>query len=123
VPELVELLAAFRDLMHRAELFAHHQVQREPLSVRERMSGILQKLRGGRRVVFTELFEPAEGRMGVVVSFIAILELVREALVELRQEAPFAPLEVAAAGARGDRAGPHDVIEAKVVRIEDASDE
>ena len=111
VPELAELLAAFRDVMQRAELFSHHQVQREPLSVRERMSGILQRLHGGRRVPFTELIDPAEGRLGVVVGFLAILELVRGALVELWQDAPFAPLQVAVAGARGDRAGENDVIE------------
>lgn len=111
VPDLPELLVAFRDVMHRAELFARHRIQREPLSVRERMSNILQKLRGGRRVAFTELFEPAEGRKGVVVSFVALLELVREALVELWQDEPFAPLQVTVAGARDDRAGPDDVIE------------
>lgn len=98
-PQLDELLQAFRDVMLRAELFTSHQIQREPLSVRERMSGILQRLQSGERVAFASLFVPAEGRLGVVVSFIAILELTREELVEIDQSQPYGEIHLSVPGA------------------------
>jgi segregation and condensation protein A len=94
---LQEMLLAFKDVVVRAEFFARHHVQREPLSVRERMSQVLSTLAARRFVEFTQLFEAAEGRMGVTVTFIALLELVREGLIEIVQAQEFAPLHVRAA--------------------------
>jgi segregation and condensation protein A len=102
VPHLRELLHAFRDAMMRAELYTRHQVAREPLSVRERMSRILARVSAGSSAGFAELCDPAEGRMGVVVCLLAVLELVKASMVELVQEAPFAPLTLALA--RGEAA-------------------
>jgi segregation and condensation protein A len=93
---LQEMLLAFKDVVVRAEFFARHHVQRERLSVRERMTQILTALEGNRFVDFTELFHTEEGRMGVTVTFVALLELVREGLVEIVQAELFAPLHVRA---------------------------
>jgi segregation and condensation protein A len=94
---LQEMLLAFQEVVVRAELFAHHHVQRERLSVRERMSDIMSSLEHSSFVEFVRLFRPEEGRMGVTVTFVAILELVREGLIEIVQAEPFAPLHVRAA--------------------------
>lgn len=102
-PELKELLFAFRDVMLRAELFSSHQVAREPLSVRERMSFILDALNSKKRVEFVELVDPEEGRLGVVVCFIAVLELGKNTMIELYQAESFSPIELRLAGAYGDR--------------------
>lgn len=101
VVTLHEVLMAFRDVLKRAEMFSHHHIQREPLSVRERMSRVLESLRGDRFVEFTSLFNVQEGRRGVVVTLLAILELIKESLVELIQAEPFAPIYVKQA--TGDR--------------------
>jgi segregation and condensation protein A len=82
---LKEMLLAFKDVIQRAAMFAHHTVTRERLSVRQRMSEILSRLQSGEFVSFTALFTVEEGRMGVTVTFIAVLELVREGLLELVQ--------------------------------------
>jgi len=97
---LQEMLLAFKDVVVRAEMFAHHHIQREQLSVGERMSEILAQL-GARAefVPFQQLFRPAEGRMGVTVTFAAILELMREGLIEIVQAQAYAPLHVRAVGA------------------------
>jgi segregation and condensation protein A len=95
---LQEMLIAFKEVALRAQMFAHHHVQREALSVRERMSNILSALGQGAFVPFQDLFRPAEGRAGVTVTFIAILELVREGLIDVLQTGPYAPLHVRAAG-------------------------
>jgi segregation and condensation protein A len=87
--ELHEILAALRDVMSRAELFTSHQISGEPLSVRERMSRIMNALRENPYVEFQQLFDPEEGRQGVVVSFLALMELTREQLVDLVQNEPF----------------------------------
>jgi segregation and condensation protein A len=100
VPHLRELIEAFRDAMQRAEMFTRHHVAREPLSVRERMTRILGRVSGGAPAQFSELCDPSEGRMGVVVCLLAILELVKGALVELAQDAPFAPVLIQVARAR-----------------------
>ncbi len=92
VVTLREVLLAFRDVLKRAEMFTHHQIQREPLSVRERMSRVLESLSGERFTEFTTLFNVQEGRRGVVVTLLAILELIKESLVELIQAEPFAPI-------------------------------
>ncbi len=93
---LDDLLMALADVMARAEMFSHHHVQREVLSVRERMTWTLQQLDSERFTAFASLLRADEGRRGVVVGFLAILELIREALVELVQAEPFAPIYVRA---------------------------
>ncbi|HTX24133.1 MAG TPA: ScpA family protein [Steroidobacteraceae bacterium] len=95
---LQEVLAAFQEVVGRAELFAHHRIERERLSVRERMSDILAALTQSSFVEFVRLFRPQEGRMGITVTFVAILELVREGLIDVVQAEPFAPLHVRVAG-------------------------
>ncbi len=94
---LKELLAALAEVMSRAALFTHHQVRREALSVRERMSEVLARLDSEKFTEFVELFAPEEGRLGVVVTFLAVLELVKESLVKLVQAEPFAPVYIKAA--------------------------
>jgi len=112
---LQEMLLAFTDVAVRAAMFARHHVRRELLSVRERMSNILAALEQGSFVVFSALFTPAEGRAGVAVAFVAILELMREGLIDVQQTAPYAPLHVRAVGANrtlrlvADSAVPGDV--------------
>jgi len=99
-----EMLLAFRDVVLRAEMFAHHHVQRERLSVRVRMSDILSTLERSSFVEFVNLFKPEEGRMGVTVTFVAILELVREGLIEIVQTEAYAPIHVRKGeGSRGLR--------------------
>jgi segregation and condensation protein A len=95
---LQEMLHAFRDVVSRAEMFSHHHIQRERLSVRARMTDILAALEKSAFVEFGRLFRPEEGRMGVTVTFVAILELVREGLLELVQAEVYGPLHVRAAG-------------------------
>ena len=92
-----DLLAAFRDVVNRAEQFARHHVDREPLSVRERMVMVLERLSSEEFTSFGDFFDVSEGRMGVVVSFLAILELLKESLIELVQSEAFAPIYVKAA--------------------------
>ncbi len=91
---LQEMLVAFKDVVQRAEMFAHLHVQRETLSVRQRMSEVLMILEGVGLVEFIRLFRPEEGRMGVSVTFAALLELLREQLVEIVQAQPYQPLHV-----------------------------
>jgi segregation and condensation protein A len=95
---LRELLLSFQEVLVRADMFAHHQVQREPLSVRQRMSDVLERVQGGQFVAFSSLFTPEEGRMGVVVTFLSILELIRESLLDIVQSEPFAPIHIKARG-------------------------
>lgn len=94
---LKELLIAFHDVLKRAEMFSNLQLQREPLSVRQRMSEILSRIKTGSFTAFGELFDPEEGRMGVAVTFIALLELMRESVVEIVQSEAYAPIHVRAA--------------------------
>ena len=96
---LKELLLAFHDVLKRAEMFSNLQMQREPLSVRQRMSEILSRIKSSKFTSFADLFDPEEGRMGVAVTFIAILELLRGATIEVVQAEEFAPLHVRAASA------------------------
>ena len=96
---LPEMLVAFKEVVARAQMFAHHHIQRERLTIRARMSDILSALESSSFVEFVRLFRPEEGRMGVTVTFVAILELVREGLIDIVQAEPFAPLHVRAAGA------------------------
>ena len=94
---LKELLLAFKDVLDRSQMFAAHQVQREALSVRERMSAVLMAVQGDQTVEFVKLFDPMEGRMGVTVTFLAVLELVKESLLDVFQVEPFAPISVRSA--------------------------
>ncbi|NOT83625.1 MAG: segregation/condensation protein A [Methylococcaceae bacterium] len=89
-----DLLLAFQDVLKRAHQLSHHQIIKEALSVRERMSAILGYLNGLENALFTKLFTQKEGRHGVVVSFLAILELSKEGLIEIIQPEPFAELRV-----------------------------
>jgi segregation and condensation protein A len=91
---LQEMLLAFKDVLSRAEMFTHHHVARERLSVRQRMSDILSTLRETAFIEFVRLFRPEEGRMGVTVTFIAILELMKEGLLEIVQAEAYAPIHV-----------------------------
>jgi len=94
---LKELMVAVQQVMARAEMYSNLHVQREPLSVRQRMSEILTRIRGTQFTQFDGLFDAEEGRMGVAVTFIAILELLRESMIEVVQSEDFAPLHVRAA--------------------------
>jgi segregation and condensation protein A len=98
LPDVVlsDLVNALRDVVNRAEQVASHHVEREPLSVPERMVKVLERLRADEFTSFTDFFEPSEGRMGVVVSFIAILELLKESMIEIVQSKPYAPIYVKA---------------------------
>jgi segregation and condensation protein A len=93
---LKELLLAFHDVLKRAEMYSNLHLQREPLSVRQRMSEILTRINANAFTGFADLFDPEEGRMGVAVTFIAILELLRESLIEVVQAEEFSPLHVRA---------------------------
>lgn len=93
---MVEILLALETVLKRADMFSSHHVEREKLSTRERMSAILLRLQGGGFIRFESLFLPDEGRLGVVVSFLAMLELVKEQLVELVQTDPLGPIHLRA---------------------------
>ena len=95
--KMQELLFAFKDVLARAEMFAHHHIQKEALSVRQRMSEVLSTLTSEAFTGFADLFDPQEGRMGVVVTFIALLEFLRERLIDLVQADAFSPIHVRAA--------------------------
>jgi segregation and condensation protein A len=97
--DLQEMLRALRDVLSRAELFTHHHVQSETLSVRERMSRIIDRLRDESYIEFPNLFSVEEGRMGVVVTFLALMELLREKLVDLLQHKPFGQIYIKRPGA------------------------
>ena len=94
--QIKDLLIAFRDVVNRAEQFASHHLEREPLSVRDRMVIVLNKISADRFTSFEDFFEIDEGRMGVVVSFLAILELLKESLIELVQSEAYAPIYIKA---------------------------
>ncbi len=93
---LEELLLSMAEVLRRADMFESHQISRETLSTRERMSAVLEALKGGAFVPFAALFLAEEGRLGVVVTFMAILELIKESLVELVQNEAFGPIHVRA---------------------------
>jgi segregation and condensation protein A len=110
---LKELLLAFKDVLTRAELLAHHHIRREPLSVRQRMSEVLVRLNAERFSEFAALFDPAEGRMGVTVTFLAILELLKEGLIEAVQVESFGPIHVRAMAGGSQGAGVPDELVAQ----------
>ncbi len=94
--ELKEILLAFQDVLRRADMFSSHHIQREALSVRERMTSVLAAVNPDTFTEFTQLFTVQEGRMGVVVTLLAILELIKERLIEMIQTEPFGPIYVKA---------------------------
>ena len=91
---LDELQAAWRDILKRAQLVQHHKISREELSVREHMSIVLKRLQGRRFIEFEQLFDPSRGVPVLVVTFIALLELAKETLIEITQAEAFAPIYV-----------------------------
>ncbi|WP_457808418.1 segregation and condensation protein A [Kushneria sp. EE4] len=93
---LSELLGALSDLMQRADFKKEHQITREVLSTRERMMAILDRINGEQFTSFEDLFDPQEGKAGIVVTFMAILELSKERLIEIVQNAPLSPIHVRA---------------------------
>ena len=105
--ELDDLLASLAGVLARAEMHRRHRVQMEWLSVRERMSIVLEHVQGAQFVEFTTLFAPREGRQGVVVSLLAVLELLRESLIDIVQARPFGPIHVRAT--RGGSGGEEGV--------------
>ena len=100
--ELTELLLALKEVMHRAEMFGHHAIKREALSVRQRMGDLLSKLDDKEFSSFESLFDPTEGRQGIVVTFLAMLELAKEMLVEIVQEQALGPIYVRAKATQSD---------------------
>ncbi|MCW8881033.1 MAG: segregation/condensation protein A, partial [Sedimenticola sp.] len=94
--DLRELLFALKEAMHRVDMFSHHHVQMEALSVREKMSSVLERINAESFTLFTDLFDPEEGRLGVVVTFLAILELVKGSLIDLIQAESFGQIHVKA---------------------------
>jgi segregation and condensation protein A len=91
---LKDMLLAFQDVLKRVDQLSHHQITKEALSVRERMAAILANLKGENSLFFSQLFIRKEGRQGVVVSFLAILELGKEGLIEIIQSEPFAEIRI-----------------------------
>ncbi|MES2674815.1 MAG: ScpA family protein [Pseudomonadota bacterium] len=94
--ELQELLLALSEVLRRADMFESHHVSKERLSTRERMAQILDKLAQNNFVPFVSLFTVEEGRLGVVVTFLAVMELIKEALVEIVQSESFGSIHVKA---------------------------
>jgi len=94
--DLKEVLSAFKDIMKRASLLEHHQITMEPLSVRERMSAVLEKLNADTFTDFSDLFTIEEGKGGVVVSLLAILELIKQSLIEIVQTELYGRIHVKA---------------------------
>ncbi len=91
-----DLAMALADVFQRARMYSHHHIQAEPLSVRERMSSILAAVEKDKFTEFTSLFTAEEGRRGVIVTLLAVLELDREMLIELVQAKPLGPIHVRA---------------------------
>ncbi len=105
VPEvqLRDILFAFKDAMARADMYSHHHIQREALSVRERMSRVLSAISAEGFTDYTSLFTIEEGRRGVVVTLLAILELVKEQLLDLVQAGAFEPIHIKAASSQSEQ--------------------
>src|SRR5690606_2706198 len=92
VVELEEILIGLAGVLRRAEMFEHHHIQRETLSTREKMSEILVRLSAQRFVPLVSLLMREEGRLGVVVTFLAVMELLKDSLIELVQTEAFGPI-------------------------------
>jgi len=100
--ELRELLLALKDVLKRADLYGHHAIQREALSVRHRMGEVLRTLGDGEFHRFETLFIASEGRLGIVVTFLALLELAKEHLIDIVQEAALAPIYLKSLATAGE---------------------
>jgi len=96
--ELRELMVALTDVLTRAEMFTSHMIQKDVLSVRERMARILDHINNETFTDFISLFDVAEGKMGVVVTFMGVMELIKESLIEIVQQEPYGPIHIKAAG-------------------------
>jgi len=94
--DLSQLLHALKDVMDRSELFNHHQITREALSVRDRMTSILSKISTDSFTPFLDLFTREEGRRGIVVTFLAVLELIKESVIEVVQTEHYGPIHIKA---------------------------
>lgn len=94
--QMKELMLALSEVLKRADMYESHHIQGESLSTRERMSDVLDVLRHQKFVPFVTLFRAEEGRLGVVVTFLAIMELIKESLVEIVQTESFGPIHVKA---------------------------
>lgn len=102
--DLREMLLALHDVLKRAELYTDHAIKRDALSVRQRMGEVLSRLGDGAFHRFESLFELREGRLGVIVTFLSILELTKERLLDIVQEGPAAPIYVKSLAAAGEPA-------------------
>jgi len=124
--DLKEVLVALADVLRRADMFESHQVEKEKLSTRERMTQVLDKIRHRQFVPFVSLFRAEEGRLGVVVTFLAVMELVKESLLELVQNEAFGAIHVRARGevseqseeGEGDEHGPAEDDQSEAFRDE-----
>ena len=94
---LDDLLRVFSEALKRAALYQHHHITRSGITVRERMTEVLTKIKADAFTEFEALFDPKEGRIGLVVTFVAILELIKESLIVVIQQQPYAPIHVKAA--------------------------
>lgn len=103
--DLRDMLLSLRDVMRRSEMYSNHQIERETLSVRERMTQVLERIRSSEQFLeFNALFAPEEGRLGVVVSFLAVLELLKNHLIDLTQSESYGPIYVRAASSAASNA-------------------
>lgn len=100
--DMRELLIAFAEVLRRADMFTSHHVEKEKLSTRERMSQVLDRLKDSQFMPFVSLFNTSEGKLGVVVTFLAVMELIKESLVEIVQSEMFGPIHVKARIDQGD---------------------
>lgn len=114
-----DLLAALRDVMERARLFSEHSIEKEALSIRERMTIVLSTVKADEFIEISQLFTIEEGRMGVVVTLIAILELCRQSLIEISQSQPFAPVYVKSRCSNPDEQGEIDYSQLEAFRGEE----
>lgn len=94
--DMRDIASALADVLRRSEMFESHQIEMEKLSTRERMSQVMENLRNNKFVPFVALFTLEEGRLGVVVTFLAVMELIKESLVEIVQSEAFGPIHVKA---------------------------
>ena len=93
-----ELLAAYSDVLKRCDMYEHHTISRERLSTRERMSSLMAQLQVQQFMPFHRLFTISEGRMGVIVTFLAMMELVKENLIKLIQAQEYGPIHLSLGG-------------------------
>jgi len=93
---LSNIFLALKQVFNRADMFDHHYVEKEKLSIRERMIQVLDQLKSDKFIIFTELFSPEEGRLGVVVTFMAVMELIKEQWVDFVQAEPFSSIHIKA---------------------------